>query len=332
MITPLITTIIPTYNRSHLLPNALKSIQSQTYTNFVVYILDNASTDNTKVVAEEYVKSDDRIHYFRHEKNLGLIENFNFGILKVATPLFHLISDDDFIEPGFYEISVRELTTHPKAMFFAGATLHCDATGEVFGNPLNKWQAGLQSPPNGFEQMIKFGHPDWTGIIFRKSVLKFITFDPSVGYAADYDFLLKIAAKMPIFISKMPVAKFYLQPSSESFKSNLHSFWPGWKKLIQNIAELNEIDTHFKKLTIDGFKKRLIKKILRCAIKSISIGNINQAILARNILLQEFDKPIMVRLIDICIYLQKNSISKSILRRFVIFGALFRRRTGLYKF
>lgn len=66
---PQVSVIIPTYNRAHLLSRAIKNALDQTFQDFEIIIVDDASTDDTdKLVASFH---DRRIRYIQHEKNHG---------------------------------------------------------------------------------------------------------------------------------------------------------------------------------------------------------------------------------------------------------------------
>lgn len=90
---PLVTVIIPTYNRDYVLKRALLSAISQTYQNVEILVVSDASTDTT----EEIVKSitDPRIKYIYHEKNRGLAAARNTGIKNSAGEYITFLDDDD---------------------------------------------------------------------------------------------------------------------------------------------------------------------------------------------------------------------------------------------
>ena len=70
---PLVSVLIPTYNRKELLKRAINSVLNQTYKNIEIYVTDNASTDGTFEVMQELLKNDKRIIYNKREKNTGSI-------------------------------------------------------------------------------------------------------------------------------------------------------------------------------------------------------------------------------------------------------------------
>ena len=89
---PTVSVIIPTYNRAHLIKRAIQSVLNQTYQDFEVIIVDDASTDNTEEVVKSF--NDPRIRYIRHEKNKGAAAARNTGI-KTARGKYIAFQDSD---------------------------------------------------------------------------------------------------------------------------------------------------------------------------------------------------------------------------------------------
>ena len=68
---PLVSIIIPTYNRAHLIGETLDSVLAQTYQNWECIIVDDGSSDNTDDVVNDYVKKDPRFkYYYRPDEHL----------------------------------------------------------------------------------------------------------------------------------------------------------------------------------------------------------------------------------------------------------------------
>ena len=66
-----VTIGLPVYNGEKFIHKCLDSLLKQTFKNFIIIISDNASTDNTKKICQEYSQKDKRIQYIRQEKILG---------------------------------------------------------------------------------------------------------------------------------------------------------------------------------------------------------------------------------------------------------------------
>ena len=97
---PLITILIPTYNRAHYLRQAIQSALAQTYAPLEILVLDNASTDDTPSIAAEFTQ-EPRVRYLRSEVNGGITGNWRRGIEATRGEFFCLLHDDDTLEPEF---------------------------------------------------------------------------------------------------------------------------------------------------------------------------------------------------------------------------------------
>ncbi len=75
---PMVSVIIPTYNRAHVLGRAIRSVLDQTYQDFELIVVDDGSSDHTGEVVATF--ADPRIHYLRHEKNRGAAAARNTAI------------------------------------------------------------------------------------------------------------------------------------------------------------------------------------------------------------------------------------------------------------
>jgi len=89
---PTVSVVIPTYNREQLIDRSIESVLSQTYQDFEIIVVDDASTDNTKAVINSF--DDDRIRYVRHSENKGEAAARNTGI-KIARGEYIAPQDSD---------------------------------------------------------------------------------------------------------------------------------------------------------------------------------------------------------------------------------------------
>lgn len=95
----LITVYIPTYNRLELLKRAVQSVQSQTYKNFEIIIVDDNSSDGTQDFLVGLAKVDSRIRYFFKDKNSGACVSRNIAINLAQGELITGLDDDDYFLP-----------------------------------------------------------------------------------------------------------------------------------------------------------------------------------------------------------------------------------------
>ncbi|WP_166921704.1 glycosyltransferase family 2 protein [Flavobacterium poyangense] len=106
---PLISVIIPTFNRGYLIGETLDSVLTQTYENWECIIVDDGSTDNTLEVIEEYLKKDLRFKYFERPKNIqkgaNACRNYGFKISKGE--FVNWFDDDDIMLNNFLEKKIE---------------------------------------------------------------------------------------------------------------------------------------------------------------------------------------------------------------------------------
>ena len=99
----LITVGLPVYNSERYLRQSLDSLLAQTFPHFVLVISDNASTDGTAQICQQYAAADSRIKYSRNETNIGNPRNFNRVAGLAETRYLKWSTADDFWEPSFLE-------------------------------------------------------------------------------------------------------------------------------------------------------------------------------------------------------------------------------------
>ena len=104
---PLVSIVIPTYNRVEELKRAVKSIYSQTFKNWEIIVIDNNSEDNTK----EYIKelNNNKIKFFSTNNNGVIAKSRNIGIQKAKGTYLAFLDSDDWWDPRKLEISLKYL-------------------------------------------------------------------------------------------------------------------------------------------------------------------------------------------------------------------------------
>lgn len=113
---PAVTIGVPVYNGELYLRAALDGILAQTFGDFVVLISDNASTDASRDICEEYTRRDGRVRYVRQDVNVGVARNFNALADMAATRLFMWHAADDVAHARYLETCVAGLDDAPGAV------------------------------------------------------------------------------------------------------------------------------------------------------------------------------------------------------------------------
>ncbi|MFB6226496.1 MAG: glycosyltransferase family 2 protein [Candidatus Paceibacteria bacterium] len=104
---PLVSIIIPTYNRANFLPTTIKSAINQTYDNTEIIVVDDGSTDHTQEVVEKIQEKHPKIQYYWQENSGGAAKPKNKGIKKSKGKYIAILDSDDEYLPTKVEKQVE---------------------------------------------------------------------------------------------------------------------------------------------------------------------------------------------------------------------------------
>ena len=116
--TPLVSIIIPTFDRPRYLQEAIESGLAQTYSNIEVCTFDNGTLDETLAVAGDAARRDPRVRFQRNERNLGMSANFNALARAARGEFLVAIGDDDRLLPEFVSRLVGVMRPELGVAFF----------------------------------------------------------------------------------------------------------------------------------------------------------------------------------------------------------------------
>jgi len=166
------TVLLPTYKRPKLLRRAAQSVLQQTRGDFILRILDNAPSKETMEMVERLLQMDSRVEYVAHEKNIGSIENFIFGIKTVQTPYFCILCDDDLLLPDFLEKALdKHFSSGIHPVFVSMGVWESTPDGKLSINTSQDKTIEIKSPDEGAKKCLIFG-VSFPGILFRTEAVK----------------------------------------------------------------------------------------------------------------------------------------------------------------
>lgn len=190
---PFFSIVIPVYNRSLLIKKAIECIIDQTFSNWELVIVDDASTDNTSEIVSEFCKKDPRVKLIKHATNKERGEARNTGIKNaVGTYICFLDSDDLFLE-NHLQVFYDHLssTNFPKALLFTNSYLE-NEQGERHKKIVPDFPEAEK-----FAYILRYTFNP-TRVCVHKDIVKEIKFDISIPGLEDIDLWLRIALSHPI--------------------------------------------------------------------------------------------------------------------------------------
>jgi glycosyltransferase involved in cell wall biosynthesis len=108
---PRVSVCIPLYQKVDYIGRTIDSVLAQTFADFELVVLDNASTDGSGAVVDAY--DDPRLRVVRHAETVPMIENFNAAVAATRAPLVKVLMADDLIAPDALARQVAVLEAHP---------------------------------------------------------------------------------------------------------------------------------------------------------------------------------------------------------------------------
>jgi glycosyltransferase involved in cell wall biosynthesis len=195
--TPLVSVVLVTFNRVHLLDDIVRMVLAQTLDDFELIVCDDCSTDKTPVVMAEWAARDSRIRYVRQPRNLGMPGNLRHGIALAKAELVAVLHDSDVYDPRLLERWTAALRAHPEAAFVFNAYNQLDADGRIevtYRQHLDSCVPGRVLLERHYFRRWHFSSPVWGIVMLRKS--KYLAvggLDTRFSWVADVDLYLKLA-------------------------------------------------------------------------------------------------------------------------------------------
>ena len=238
-----VSVVIPTYNRSMIVVNAISSVIAQTYKNIEILVVDDGSTDDT---AERLSCFGSRIRYIKKE-NGGVSSARNQGIKMASGELIAFLDSDDEWLPEKTEKQVKYLNKRPDFGMVICDCLFFDQNGHY----IRKSNRRLVLPKDGYVSHDVLMYPSLipSTAIIRKNVLMDVgLFDETLITAEDLDLHLKISAKYKIGLIEDHLVKCILAGGL----SDLNTSYDDHVKVVENYLsnENINIDSKIRKKAI----------------------------------------------------------------------------------
>lgn len=202
--TPLVSIIIPTFNRAGVLPKALDSVLTQEYHDWELIVVDDGSTDDTPRVIADYQRRIPALRYVR-QTNRKQAAARNHGMrLARGKYLAFLDSDDEWL-PGKLRRQAAILDTHPEIGMVYGNQLMATGDGAA---AVRRYPSGFLPSGNIFKALLKREfYCSLQSVMLRRTVVETVgPLDESLGDSLeDWEFTLRIASRFPVSAIDDPV-------------------------------------------------------------------------------------------------------------------------------
>lgn len=211
---PLVSVIMPSYNHERYISEAIESVLNQTFTDFELIIIDDASKDNSKQIIESFRKNDDRIEVIFHERNMGIERTVNDCIEIAKGKFIALFASDDVWLPEKLEEQLKVFQRDPQV-----GLVYSDAyiINERKNNEITKFSDTYTFYKGDIYTKLLCAYskfiPGLTIMVKKECFDRVGLLDPETHGIGDYDMLLRISKQYNVDFVDKPLAK-YRQHSS----------------------------------------------------------------------------------------------------------------------
>ncbi len=242
---PLVSIIIPTFNRRKMLDEAIKSVMTQTIANWELIVVDDASIDETGRVVEYWMENDQRVCYEKNNVSIGGSGARNIGIRKAKGEFIAFLDDDDMWLPTKLEKQLDLFKKKPESV-----AASCWFTVNYFFG-----MRVIKTVDNPTLQQILSDNVLGTASVCmaRKSVVKKVNgFSENLPSAQDWDFWVKLRRHGPVATVGESLV-IYSVHQQQKISTNLTKKYIGTRRFFLNYRSLMENETRRNVLAFIAF-------------------------------------------------------------------------------
>jgi len=231
---PKVSVIIPTHNRADILREAITSVLSQSFSDFEIVVVDDASRDNTSEVVRAI--DDQRIKYLRHETNRGVALARNTGVLNSTGQYIAFLDDDDEWLPDKLKKQYDLLEGSPVIVGVVHTgSFAVDVSSRKILRQLTPTKRGKIFDEMFIQNSIA---PTSTFFLRRECFERVGLFDVKLEFGEDFDMWLRIAKEFQFEYIEEPLVKFSVSNNKSSLSANYELKIRGGEAQLRKYAAL----------------------------------------------------------------------------------------------
>ncbi len=194
---PLVSVIIPTYNRGWIVQKAIDSVLDQSFSDFELIVVDDGSTDNSKNILHAY---GDKITVIA-QQNKGVSAARNRGINVARGEYIAFLDSDDTWFPEKLSVQTRFFNKHPDSRICQTEEIWIRNHKRVNPGKRHKKYSGMI-----FENSLALCLISPSAVMMQKSLFETVgLFDESLPACEDYDLWLRITCRVPVHLIDTPL-------------------------------------------------------------------------------------------------------------------------------
>ncbi|MGP8024224.1 MAG: glycosyltransferase family 2 protein [Methanobacterium sp.] len=257
---PLVSVMMTSYNHEGFIREAIESVLSQSFTDFELIIVDDASKDESRKIISELNEQDERIKSVFHESNNGIARTINDGIENSCGKYIAFIASDDMWTEDKLLKQLEILERNENLIVWCNAEI---IDSESF--PTGKTSSEIYKNSNLNGPVFEYLSSAWlcgSSIMFKRTNLNGIRFNESLKYLNDTQFYIDIGFKYDYYYMKEPLVK-YRKHSYNTSSGDIENWY--LDSLLLCIYFLNEYADEMSYKSLKNiFHKTCVISIIFC--------------------------------------------------------------------
>lgn len=261
---PLVSIVLPTYNGTRYLDQAVRSCLDQTYTNWELIIVDDASTDDTPVRVAQYAATESRIRSVRHETNRKLPAALNTGFSLAKGEYLTWTSDDNCYRANALAEMVSFLISRPEVdVVYTDYTVIDEA-----GNPI---KSVVVAPVEELVNRNCIG----PCFLYRRTVQETLgSYAEDLYLAEDYDFWLRASALFQLQPLHKDLYLYRIHSSSLTSLQGRQAYLAACESLKRNLPRLRWVSRTtqaacYLRIAVAEQSRRNVPELRKCLFYAV---------------------------------------------------------------
>jgi glycosyltransferase involved in cell wall biosynthesis len=234
---PVASIIVPCYNAGKFVRHSVESILRQSFADFELIIVDDASKDNSVEVVRDLAAGDKRIRLIVHDKNLGVSRSRNDGLRAACGDYIAFCDADDVWKPEKLKFQIELLSHNPSYNL-----TYCDSqiidengvpTGQLFSDqfpPPQSHSGGL------FEELTVTNFINTQTVVVRRCSLgDTLFFDESIRCGEDWWLWIRLSRSHQFLYERRALAEYRVHPQNTAFTQKRNFRIDRWKVCKRNL-------------------------------------------------------------------------------------------------
>jgi glycosyltransferase involved in cell wall biosynthesis len=259
---PLVSVIMPSFNHERFLSDAIGSVLAQSVGDFELIVIDDASSDRSRLVIERHANADPRIRPIFHQTNKGIAPTMNEGEAAARGRFLAPVGSDDLWERSKLERQLEVLDRDENLIVWSEGTVideHGHPTGRLFTEMARA--TGRKKSGDIFDELLKGNYILGSSRMMKRAPPAGVRRDEQLRYLNDYRYAVDLASRCRYHFVDEPLVRYRRHPGN-TVTTDLAGYYQDSVRLRRYLlTEYRERLSLRSRLRVRGYSLRLWTKL-----------------------------------------------------------------------